>query len=333
MKLFRSKKMEYKPPFTINDSIINLLAKISELVGQVSVLHKDSINPRLRRENRIKTIHSSLAIEHNSLSLEQVTAVLDGKRILGAPQEIKEVQNAYEAYEIMLSLNPLDIEDLLKAHKLMMNSLVKENGVFRSGGVGVFEGEKLIHAAPPANYVPQLIANLFEWYKQSELHILIKSCIFHYEFEFIHPFADGNGRMGRMWHTLLLSKWNELFAWLPIEELIRERQQEYYDALAIADKRSDCTGFVEMIMKVILDALEQLDKTDQVGDQETDQVKLLLECMRSDELSAVQIMERLGLSHRPTFRENYLHPALDMGLIEMTIPDKPNSRNQKYRKR
>lgn len=325
--------MEYKPPFNINDNIINLLAKVSELVGQVSVLHKDSISPKLRRENRIKTIHSSLAIEHNSLSLEQVTAVLNGKRILGAPQEIKEVQNAYEAYEIMLSLNPLDIEDLLKAHKLMMDNLVKENGVFRSGGVGVFEGKKLIHAAPPANYVPQLIADLFEWYKQSEFHILIKSCIFHYEFEFIHPFADGNGRMGRMWHTLLLSQWNELFAWLPIEELIRERQQEYYDALAVADKKADCTGFVEMMMKIILDALEQLDKTDQVDDQESDQVKLLLECMGSDELSAVQIMERLGLSHRPTFRKNYLHPALDKGLIEMTIPDKPNSRKQKYRRK
>lgn len=325
--------MEYKPPFSINDNIINLLAKISELVGQVSVLHKDSISPKLRRENRIKTIHSSLAIEHNSLSLEQVTAVISGKRILGAPQEIKEVQNAYEAYEIMLSLNPLDIGDLLKAHRLMMDNLVKENGVFRSGGVGVFEGEKLIHAAPPANYVPQLIADLFKWYKQSELHILIKSCIFHYEFEFIHPFADGNGRMGRMWHTLLLSQWSELFAWLPIEELIRERQQEYYDALAVADKKADCTGFVEMMMKIILDALAQLDKTDQVDDQETDQVKLLLECMGNDELSAVQIMERLGLSHRPTFRKNYLHPALDKGLIEMTIPNKPNSRNQKYRRK
>lgn len=175
--------MEYKPLFTINDSIINMLAKISELVGQVSVLHKDSISPRLRRENRIKTIHSSLAIEHNSLSLEQVTAVLNGKRIFGAPQEIKEVKNAYEAYELMLSLDPLDIEDLLKAHKLMMNDLVKENGRFRSGGVGVFEGNRLIHAAPPANYVPQLIADLFEWYKQSTLHILTKSCVFHYEFD------------------------------------------------------------------------------------------------------------------------------------------------------
>lgn len=325
--------MEYKPPFTITESIINLLAQISELVGQVTVLHKDSITPRLRRENRIKTIHSSLAIEHNSLSLEQVTAVIDGKRILGSPLEIKEVQNAYEAYEIMLSLDPLNINDLLLAHRLMMKDLEKENGLFRSGGVGIFEGDRLIHAAPPANYVPQLIADLFEWYKKSELHILIKSCVFHYEFEFIHPFADGNGRMGRMWHTLLLSQWNELFAWLPVEELIKARQQEYYSTLAEADKQADCSCFIEMMMRIILDALRELDKTDQVSDQVSDQVKLLLERLGGDELSAAQIMERLGLSHRPTFRKNYLGPALRLGLIEMTIPDKPNSRNQKYRKR
>ncbi len=251
--------MEYKPPFEMNDSIINLLAEISELVGRVSILH-GSINPRLRRENRIKTIHSTLAIEQNTLTLDQVTAVLDGKRVLGAPQEIREVRNAYEAYEIMLTLDPLSIEDLLKAHRLMMNDLIKENGRFRNGGVGIFEGERLIHAAPPAKYVPQLTADLFEWYKGSALHILIKSCVFHYELEFIHPFADGNGRIGRMWHTLLLSQWNDLFAWLPIEELIRERQEEYYSALAAADKKADCSGFVEMMMRIILDALKDIQK-------------------------------------------------------------------------
>ncbi len=325
--------MNYTPPFKINDTIINLLASISEIIGQVSAIHRDTLSPKLRRANRIKTIHSSLAIEHNSLSLDQVTAVIQGKRIWGAPQEIKEVQNAYEAYEVMLSLDPLNIEDLLKAHRLMMAELVKENGRFRSGGVGIFDGDKLVHAAPPANYVPQLIADLFEWYSQSTLHILIKSCIFHYEFEFIHPFADGNGRMGRMWHTLLLSQWNELFSWLPIEELIRERQKEYYDALADADKNADCTKFVEMMMQIIYDALAELKKTDQGNDQETDQVKALLGCMGSEELSAAQLMERLGLSHRPTFRKNYLHPALEKGLIEMTVPDKPNSRNQRYRKK
>lgn len=337
--------MKYTPPFEINDRIITLLAQISELVGQVSVLHKDSINPKLRRENRIKTIHSSLAIEHNSLSLEQVTAVLNGKRILGSPLEIKEVQNAYEAYNIMLTLNPLDIEDLLKAHKLMMNDLVKENGRFRNGGVGIFEGEHLIHAAPPAHFVPQLIADLFNWYKQSSLPILIKSCVFHYEFEFIHPFADGNGRMGRMWHTLLLTQWNSLFAWLPIEELIRERQPEYYNALALSDKKADCTEFVEMMLNIIKDALNSLDKSnsngdyvsdhvsDYVSDHVSDHVNDLLRCLGNKELSASRLMERLNLSHKPSFRKNYLRPALEKGLIEMTIPDKPKSRNQKYRRK
>ena len=329
--------MEYKPPFTVNDKIINLLADVSELTGKVSILHKDKLSPMLRRENRIKTIHSSLAIEHNSLSLEQVTAVIDGKRVLGMPTEIKEVQNACEAYELMLSLDPLDIDDLLKAHRLMMQDLVKENGRFRSGGVGIFDGQRLIHAAPPANYVPQLIADLFEWYKSSKLHILIKSCVFHYEFEFIHPFADGNGRMGRMWHTLLLSQWNKLFAWLPIEEIIKQRQQEYYDALALADKSADCTGFVEMMMQIILDTLSELDQSDQVSDQDSDQVsdqvKALLMCIGDAELSSSELMNRLNLTHRPTFRKNYLRPALDMGLIEMTIPDKPQSRNQRYRRK
>ena len=165
------------------------------------------------------------------------------------------------------------------------------------------------------------------------MHILIKSCIFHYEFEFIHPFADGNGRIGRMWHTLLLSQWNKLFSWLPIEELIKERQQEYYDALAISDNKADCTVFVEMMMQIIFDALNDLDTTDQVSDQVSDQVNILLNCMGNEVLSATQLMQRLGLSHRPTFRKNYLNPALKNGLIEMTIPEKPNSKNQKYRKK
>ena len=331
---------DYKPPFHMTDKMISLIAEISEQVGQITVLQEGTISPHLRRENRIRTIHSSLAIEHNSLSLEQETAILDGKRILGKPNEIKEVQNAYEAYELMLRLDPASVDDLLKAHKLMMNGLVPENGKFRSGGVGVFDGEVLIHMAPPAEFVPEHIHNLFAWYQQSELHPLIKSAVFHYEFEFIHPFADGNGRMGRMWHSLLLGKWKELFFWLPIEELIQSRQKEYYDALGMADKQADSAGFVELMLEIIRDSLTEVTvvgrNTDQDIDQVTDQDKTpterLLSALGNKTLSATKLMERLGLSHRPTFRKNYLNPALEQKLIERTIPDKPNSRNQKYKK-
>ena len=327
---------DYKPPFHMTDKMISLIAEISEQVGRITVLQEGTISPHLRRENRIRTIHSSLAIEHNSLSLEQVTAILDGKRVLGNPNEIKEVQNAYDAYELMLRLNPASVDDLLKAYKLMMNGLVSENGKFRFGGVGVFDGEVLIHMAPPAEFVPEHIHNLFAWYQQSELHPLIKSAVFHYEFEFIHPFADGNGRMRRMWHSLLLGKWKDLFFWLPIEELIQSRQKEYYDALGAADKQADSAGFVELMLEIIRDSLTEVTVVDRITDQVTDQDKIpterLLSVLGDKTLSATELMDRLGLSHKPNFRKNYLNPALEQNLIERTVPDKPNSRNQKYKK-
>lgn len=331
---------EYKPPFHMTDRTITLLAEISEQVGRITVLQEGIISPHLRRENRIRTIHSSLAIEHNSLSLDQVTAILDGKRVLGNPNDIKEVQNAYEAYEMMLRLNPESVEDLLTAHKLMMQGLVPENGIFRSGGVGVFDGDRLVHMAPPAHLVPKLIQDLFNWYQNSEMHPLIKSAVFHYEFEFIHPFQDGNGRMGRMWHSLLLGQWKELFFWLPVEELIQSKQAEYYDALGKSDKAADSAVFVDLMLEIIRDTLKDTTvvgrSTDQDSDQVTDQdnpINRLLSVLGNEELSAAEIMKRLGLSHRPTFRKNYLTPALDKKLIERTIPDKPNSKNQKYRKK
>lgn len=321
----------------MTDRITNLVAEISEQIGRIRVLSHGNLNPHLRKENRIRTIHSSLAIEHNSLSLEQVTAIVDGRHILGNPNEIREVKNAYDAYEMMLSLNPYSVKDLLKAHRMMMEGLIPENGKFRSGGVGVFDGNVVVHMAPPARLVPVEIDELFAWYRSSEIHPLIRSAIFHYEFEFIHPFADGNGRMGRMWHSLLLGKWNELFYWLPIEELIRSRQQEYYEALGKSDKEADSSAFVELMLEIILDTLKEttvVGKAEKDGtDKLSPSVQKLLDAMGDEELSAAEIMDRLGLSHRPTFRTNYLNPALDQGLIEMTIPDKPSSRNQKYRKK
>ena len=221
-----------------------------------------------------------------------------------------------------------------------MNGLVSENGRFRSGGVGVFDGEVLIHMAPPAEFVPEHIHNLFAWYQTSELHPLIKSAVFHYEFQFIHPFADDNGRIGRMWHSLLLGKWKEMFFWLPIEDLIQSRQKEYYDALGTADKQADSAGFVELMLEIIRDSLTEITVVgriaDQDGDQVTDQdktsIERILSALGDETLLATELMERLGLSHRPIFRKNYLNPALEQKLIERTIPDKPNSKNQKYRK-
>ncbi len=328
---------EYKPPFHTTDRITNLVAAISEQIGRIKVLSHGNLNPHLRKKNRIRTIHSSLAIEQNSLSLEQVTAIVDGKRVLGNPNEIREVRNAYDTYNMMLSLDPYAVKDLLKAHRMMMEGLIPENGRFRSGGVGVFAGDVVVHMAPPARLVPGEIQDLFEWYKTSEMHPLIRSSIFHYEFEFIHPFADGNGRMGRMWHSLLLGKWNEIFYWLPIEELIRSRQQEYYNALGASNRESDSSAFVELMLEIILDTLRE---TTVVGNAEestkaaaNSYIQKLLHVLGDEELSAAEIMRRLGLSHRPTFRKNYLNPALEQGFINMTIPDKPNSRNQKYRRR
>lgn len=328
---------EYKPPFHMTDRITNLVAEISEQIGRITVLSHGNLNPRLRKENRIRTIHSSLAIEHNSLSLEQVTAILNGKRILGNPNEIREVQNAYETYDMLLTLNPSSVKDLLKAHKQMMNGLIPENGRFRTEGVGVFDGDVVVHMAPPAQFVSGQIQDLFDWYQASEIHPLVKSAIFHYEFEFIHPFADGNGRMGRLWHSLLLGTWKELFFWLPIEELIRTRQKKYYDALRKADKEADSSEFVRFMLEIILDTLKQ---TVVVGEAESigtspvsESIQRLLDAIGSETLSAVEIMERLDMTHRPTFRKNYLTPALNAGVIEMTIPAKPSSRNQKYRRK
>ena len=324
-------KTPYIPPYNITNAIVNLIAKISEQVVSIASTNEVSISPHLRKNNQIRTIHSSLAIENNSLSLEQVADVINGAYVLGTPNEIKEVQNAYEAYNLLSSLDPLSINDLLKAHKTMMLGLTKEIGILRSGGVGIFAGENLVHMAPPATRIPQLIDALFDWLKNSDVHPLIKSCVFHYEFEFIHPFADGNGRIGRLWQTLILSHWKSLFSWLPIETLIYKKQDEYYQSLAAADKATDSTVFIEFMLCVINDTLDKFIKSDQVTAQVTVQVERLMNILGNETLSAKELLDRLNLKHRPTFSNNYLHPALNLGLIEMTVPDKPNSSQQKYR--
>ncbi len=324
--------MSYKPPFTISNKCLNLVAEIMEITTKLTLIEVEGINPRLRRNNRIKTIQASLAIENNSLSLDQVTSIINGKRILGPGQDIKEVQNAYEAYELLLEFNPYDVSSLLEAHRILMKDLTKEAGGYRSGGVGIYAGESLVHMAPPASLVPDQINQLIGWAINTEVHPLIKSCVFHYEFEFIHPFADGNGRMGRMWQTLILYKWKKLFGWLPVETLVKDRQDKYYLVLGECDKSADSGKFIEFMLEAIRDILNELSVTEQVGVQVTEQVKMILNAIGDDIVSGNELMERVGLKHRPTFRKNYLLPAIKSGYLEMTIPDKPNSSKQKYRK-
>lgn len=262
-----------KPPFEITNEILDLITDIAELVGQVSATQGLSTNPTLRRSNRIRTIYSSLAIEQNTLSLEQVTAVLNGKRVLAPPKDIAEVKNAYEIYEMMDTLNPYSVDDMLSAHGVMTRGLVEESGCFRSGPVGVVDKKgNVLHIGTLPAYVPTLVYELMDWIQSSDIHILIKSCVFHYEFELIHPFADGNGRIGRLWHTLLLTQWKPMFAWLPIESIIHDRQDEYYKAINQSNYEGESTAFIifmlDAIKEALIEAVETTVLTEKMSDTE-----------------------------------------------------------------
>ncbi len=248
--------MGYEPPFSITPEILNAVARISEQVGAFGHERWDN-QPKLRRQNRIKTIAGTLAIEGNTLSEEQVTAILDGKRVLGDALELAEVKGAIKAYKSVASLDPFNLNDLLAAHQFMMGDVLTEPGIFRKTGVGIQKGDQVVHVAPPHDRVMGLMNDLFGWVQGSTIHCLIKSSVFHYEFEFIHPFADGNGRMGRLWQTRLLADWHPLFLSLPIESVIRDNQKGYYDALASSDQQGGSTRFVAFMLEVIEDTLTQ----------------------------------------------------------------------------
>ena len=320
----------YQPPYNLTPAMFRMVEEIGEALGQLQA-ESYSVEPHLRRGNRIRTIQASCAIEGNTLSIEQITALLGGKRVLSTPHEIREVRNAFAAYERMVEWSPHSREDLLAAHGVLMAGLVDRPGHFRSGSVGIQRGEQIVHVAPPADRVPALISDLLAWLKVTPEHPLIASCVFHYEFEFIHPFQDGNGRMGRLWQTLILSRWNPLFAAVSVETLTGEHQADYYAALNASNKAVACTPFIEFMLAMIRDALQELIVTEQVREQLTEQVTRLLSVMGRTPLYAREIMLKLGLTHRPNFLYSYLQPALADGLIEMTRPDAPRARNQKYR--
>lgn len=261
-----------KPPFEITNQIISGVAEIAELMGKFSVTNQLSTNPTLRRSNRIRTIHGSLAIEQNTLSLEQVTAVLDGKQVLAPPKDIAEVKNAYEIYERLDQLDPYSVDDLLTAHGILTRGLVEESGQFRSRPVGVVDSQgNILHFGTLPQYVPDLVMELLDWVKTSQVHMLIRSCVFHYELELIHPFADGNGRVGRLWHTLLLSRWNPVFAWLPVESIIHDRQQEYYAAINASNDAGESTVFIEFMLSAIKASItEAMEVSDEMMDEMSD---------------------------------------------------------------
>jgi len=270
------------PPYTITSVMLKRVASISERLATLAAadLSTGKLSPQLRRENRIRTIHASLAIENNTLSLEQVTDIIDGKPVIGPSRDIQEVHGAVAAYEQLEKWEPYSLEDLLAAHGILMHDLVARPGTLRTGGVGVFQGDRVVHMAPPAHLIHGHVENLFRWLRETDEHPLITGCVVHYELEFIHPFADGNGRMGRLWQTLILSKWKPLFAYLPVETIVRQRQKEYYAALGLADQQGDASPFIEFMLAALQDAVEGL-KSDQVGDQDSDQVRRLLRALLS----------------------------------------------------
>ncbi len=324
----------HKPPFTITNEILSYVSSISEKLGRITATINLEAKPHLRKNNRIKSIHSSLKIEANSLSLGQVRDVINGKTVLGEQREIQEVKNAYAAYERLSEINPYSIKDLKQFHGIMTKYVVEESGVFRRGEEGVFNGEQCIFMAPPARLVPELMNNLFDWMEKEKnsVHPLILSSVFHYEFVFIHPFSDGNGRMARLWHTAILSKWKPIFEYIPIESQIAKFQDEYYNAIAKCHTDGASTIFIEFMLSQIDKILYDISiQSSEDNEQLSEYIKKLLHVMEYDvPYTSKALMEKLDLKSKEGFRRNYLRPAIDRNLIRMTIPDKPNSRNQRY---
>ena len=324
----------YKPPFNITNEILAYVSSISEKIGKISAINNLETKPHLRRNNRIKSIHSSLKIEANSLSLGQVRDVINGKLVLGEQKEIQEVKNAYAAYEKMSDIDPYSIKKLKEFHGIMTKYIVEESGDFRKGEEGVFNGDECIFMCPPARFIQGQMEELFAWMKKERtaVHPLILSSVFHYEFVFIHPFSDGNGRMARLWHTAILSQWKPIFEFIPIESQIEKFQDDYYDVIAKCHVEGESTRFIEFMLmqidKIIDEVSEQMSES---GEQMTEYLKRMLNVMEYDvPYTATAIMGMLGLKSKETFRKNYMNPAIELNLVRMTIPDKPNSKNQRY---
>jgi Fic family protein len=271
-----------KPPYEITSEILKLIIAVSEKIGEVNAKYLIKQNPTLRKQNKIKTIHSSLSIEGNTLSEEQITAILENKRVVGPQKDIVEVLNALEVYENLNSLKFQSEKDFLKAHKLLMKNLIENQGTYRKKGVGIVKGSKVAHIAPPYENVPFLMKELFEYLKDRSEISLIKSCVFHYEMEFIHPFMDGNGRMGRLWQTLILMNEYPLFEFLPFETLISKNQDEYYKVLSACDKEGKSTKFISYMLQIIDTSLSSLLENSSKKLNETERLQIFVENVKDE---------------------------------------------------
>jgi Fic family protein len=332
--IHRRQTMHYTPPYTLTDGMLTAAVTIGEKAKRIEQVRAFEARPQLRRNNRIRSIHSSLAIEANSLTVDEVRDVIDGRVVLGPAREIQEVKNAWAAYEQLGRFDPCSLDELKRLHGIMTHLTVQESGMFRTHDEGVFSGDRCIFMAPPPQFVPEHMASLFDWMRQAKgsVHPLILSSVFHYEFVFIHPFEDGNGRMARLWQTALLAEWNPVFQYLPLESRIHEFQDAYYTAIAACNQAGNSDAFIVFMMDAIdrtLDwALRQTAGQDAVLSR---QVQELLGAMETGiPYTGAQLMEKLGLKSRVSFRKTHLLPAIEQGLVRMLHPDKPSSRNQAY---
>jgi Fic family protein len=289
-----------KPPYTITDKIVAIVASISEKIGEINATHLYKPSTELRKKNRIKTIQSSLEIEGNTLTEEQITALLENKRVIAPQKDILEVQNAIKVYEQLHVFNPNKMQDLVKAHAILMNGLIENAGKLRTGNVGIVKGSKVEHIAPNGSMVNGLMKDLFEYLKKDNELILIKSCVFHYEFEFIHPFQDGNGRMGRLWQTLILMQQYPVFEFLSIESIIKQKQSDYYNKLSESDKKGNSTPFIEFMLEIISESLDELLQSQSVTHNTEDRIRLFASKIGMNRFSRKDYMQHFKNISAPT---------------------------------
>ena len=328
---------KYIPPFEISNEMLQKVSDIMEKIGKLDSYSNLDKTPYLRKQTKINSVHSSVAIENNPLSLEQVKDIINGKLVIGEQKDIQEVKNAYKAYEMLKDINPYSIDDLKKVHGVMTFLVEEVSGAFRTTSEGVFdENGNCIFVCPPGDRVNSLMKDLFGWLNENKdtIHPLILSSIFHYEFVFIHPFTNGNGRMVRLWQNSILYKWKDIFEYLPIESKIHKYQDKYYNSIAECHKNANSNLFIEFMLKMIDETLDEAISTSHLPiTNETININKLLDVMETGKpMTANGIMEKLGIKSKETLRKQYLDPAIKQGLVNLTIPDKPTSKNQMYYK-